>query len=69
MLAGRARGSSSKQGYAIGTAYIQGVACDSDRTDHEWQDYQVDVNHTDAAHDGVRLMSGLQAPLRVTGFR
>jgi superfamily II DNA/RNA helicase len=40
-----------------------------DRTDHAWQDCQVDLDHTEAAHEGVRLMNGLQAPLRTTGFR
>jgi len=38
-------------------------------TDHAWQDCQVDADHTEAAHEGVRLMNSLQAPLRTTGFR
>ena len=40
-----------------------------DRTDHAWQDCQVDADHTEAAHEGVRLINSLQAPLRTTGFR
>jgi hypothetical protein len=37
-------------------------------TDHAWQDFQVDADHTEAAHKGVWLMNSLQAPLRTTGF-
>ena len=40
-----------------------------DRTDHAWQNCQVDIDHTEAAEEGVRLISSLQAPLRTTGFR
>jgi hypothetical protein len=39
------------------------------RTDHAWQDCQVDADDTKAAHEGVGLINGLQAPLRTTGFR
>jgi hypothetical protein len=38
-------------------------------TYHAWQDCQVNADHTEAAHEGVRLMNSLQAPLRTTGFR
>jgi hypothetical protein len=39
------------------------------RNDHTWQDCEVDADHTEAAHEGIRLIDSLQAPLRTTGFR
>ena len=39
------------------------------RTDHAWQNCQVDTDHIEAAHEGVRLISSLQAPLWTTGCR